>query len=863
MKLFCLTGVATLACALHLHATELTWDANTTTTGAQDGANVWNTITNTWWNGSANVIWNSATPDSAIFGANNAAGATVTVPASTTNTVGNISFSPPASGNYIIAAGSTTTSKLNLSGNPTITVSNGLNSAINVVLSGTTFTKAGGGTLTNNPGAPNLTSGTTYVTGGTLVIGGAANNRLIVPGDLIVTNGSTAVLGSVSNIASTCTLSLYQGSAFNTVSGASQTLGGVILDGNSAMTEAGSETLTVSGNFDARSGAVNSASGKMDAGTFTKSTSGTVTFQPKGSAASTGGLTNTILNAGTLVFDYTQNSSKLNDASGTLTVNGGTLIITNGTSHNEVFFSLTLTNGVITNATGAVTLSPTNFIDVRKGEIDAVLAGGGVLAKTTPDTVVLGAANTYSGGTLVSAGVLQVGNGGAAGALGSGPVTNNSAIIFNLGSGTATIGGAISGSGSVTQIGSGTAALTGANTYQGTTTISNGIISINGTSTLGDGTGAVNLSGGTLNTSATRSVSANPVPNAINLTASSAITTTSTSSTVDLNFTNNSINTTAGTLTLSNSAASGTGQFEPRFSGGGFTFSQPIVVANGNFGTTRLSSFNTNGTTQTFNGVISGSGGFRRSIGSGNGGVTIFNATNTYSGGTAINAGTLLVNGAIGSGSVTITSGGVLGGNGAVNGPVTVQSGGTLSAGNGIGILAISNSLTFQAGSTNLAELNKSTPTNDLVCGLTAVTYAGTLVVTNLSGTLALNDSFKIFDAASYTGSFSATNLPTLGAGLAWDTTGLATNGTIKVVSAVVSQPQIGTVSLSGTNIVLTGSGGTVGANYYVLTSTNLALPLTNWTFIATNQFITGGNFTLTNPVDPTAPSSFYILQVP
>ncbi|HXJ76872.1 MAG TPA: hypothetical protein VNM37_28700, partial [Candidatus Dormibacteraeota bacterium] len=160
-------------------------------------------------------------------------------------------------------------------------------------------------------------------------------------------------------------------------------------------------------------------------------------------------------------------------------------------------------------------------------------------------------------------------------------------------------------------------------------------------------------------------------------------------------------------------------------------------------------------------------------------------------------------------------------------------------------------------------ELNKATPTNDLVRGITTLTYAGTLVVTNLAGTLAANNTFKIFDAVTYTGSFNTTNLPPLGGGLVWDTAGLTNNGTIKVLSTGSSQPQIGTVFLSGTNFIFSGTGGTAGSNYWVLTSTNVALPLVSWTAVATNQFVAGGNFNVTNGIKPGVPNLFYILKVP
>src|SRR5205823_2666571 len=115
-----------------------------------------------------------------------------------------------------------------------------------------------------------------------------------------------------------------------------------------------------------------------------------------------------------------------------------------------------------------------------------------------------------------------------------------------------------------------------------------------------------------------------PVANPIDLTADSAITTTSTAATVDLNFTGNTIGGSAGTLTFRNDAASGTGVFQPRFSGSGFDFTRPIAITNGSFGTTKLMSFNTTGI-QTFSGIISGTGSFNRG---GTGGDTVFTANN-------------------------------------------------------------------------------------------------------------------------------------------------------------------------------------------------------------------------------------------
>jgi fibronectin-binding autotransporter adhesin len=102
-------------------------------------------------------------------------------------------------------------------------------------------------------------------------------------------------------------------------------------------------------------------------------------------------------------------------------------------------------------------------------------ANQGVVDHEGTGTLVLTGNNTYGSGTIISAGPLQVGNGGATGTIGSGPVTDNFQLILDR-SGTLTIPGVISGAGSVAQLGSGTTILGSSNTYLGATTVSNGTL---------------------------------------------------------------------------------------------------------------------------------------------------------------------------------------------------------------------------------------------------------------------------------------------------------------------------------------------------------------------------------------------------
>jgi uncharacterized repeat protein (TIGR03803 family) len=83
-------------------------------------------------------------------------------------------------------------------------------------------------------------------------------------------------------------------------------------------------------------------------------------------------------------------------------------------------------------------------------------------------------------------------------------------------------------------------------------------------------------------------------------------------------------------------------------------------------------------------------------------------------------------------------------------------------------------------------------------------------------------------------------------------------------VSPAAQPPGIAGISLSGTNLVLNGTGGLSGRTYFVLMGTNLTEPLNQWAPVATNVAGADGNFsiTATNAVNAIAPQRFYILQL-
>ena len=186
---------------------------------------------------------------------------------------------------------------------------------------------------------------------------------------------------------------------------------------------------------------------------------------------------------------------------------------------------------------------------------------------------------------------------------------------------------------------------------------------------------------------------------------------------------------------------------------------------------------------QTLSGVISGTGSL---VVSGSG-TLMLDGANTCTGATTINAGTL-------------------GGNGIINGPVTNAAGGTLQPGLGIGdtsTLTVSNNVVL-AG-TNYFSLNRTNAQNSSrLFASGTVSLGGTLRATNTGDALQAGDSFALFNAAAFNGNFSATNLPALGAGLAWTNT-IGQNGTLSVFSTL--PPTIAVVTnLPATQIFATSA---------------------------------------------------------
>jgi autotransporter-associated beta strand protein len=262
--------------------------------------------------------------------------------------------------------------------------------------------------------------------------------------------------------------------------------------------------------------------------------------------------------------------------------------------------------------------------------------------------------------------------------------------------------------------------------------------------------------------------------------------------------------------------------------------------------------------------------------------LTLTNAC-TYTGPTFIEGGTLVIYASAGtysirgSGSIYVGAGAVLDtseystlgwyfdnkqmfwGNGSVKGNVTIGAPVILAPGsNAIGTLTFSNALTLASGCTNIFKISPAPLTNDSVTVYGSLTNGGTLIVTNIGGApLAANDTFNLFSAASFNGTFSSVQLPSLPVGLIWNTNSLNRAGTVSV--ALNTAPVIGAISISGNSLGLSGTGGVGNANFILLGATNLAASI--WTPLLTNQFDSGGNFNFTNGLG-TNEQNYYRLQL-
>jgi len=460
------------------------------------------------------------------------------------NLTGNNSFT----GTTTVGAGTLTlnnaaASNLTIRGDITVNGGNLTLSAANQIADASNVTLSSG---TVDFGAQAETVNSFTMTGGTLRRAGATLTLLAASS---FTGGNVNLTSATASRITTGGLLTLGNVTFDISSGSTSSFdqlrlgGNVVLNANSNMTftnsGGGRGQLGLNGatrSFDIGSGAnmLVNWSIASNTGNLTKEGAGTLTLNATNSYAAT------TLNNGTIVLGHATDTLS---NSGAVTINGGALSIG---GNSDTVGAVTLADGNITGTTGLLTGSS---YALQSGTATAILAGVGSANKTTSGTVTLSGANTYSGGTTLTLGQINLNHATAPGSgtltilsgtldntsagaitlsnnnaqswngnfeflgskdlnLGTGAVAMNATRTVTVTAGNLTVGGVISGSPfGLTKAGVGTLVLTGANTYSGATTVNAGTLSIStvangGTASgLGNSSNAVGnlvLSGGTL-----------------------------------------------------------------------------------------------------------------------------------------------------------------------------------------------------------------------------------------------------------------------------------------------------------------------------------------------------------------------------
>lgn len=273
-------------------------------------------------------------------------------------------------------------------------------------------------------------------------------------------------------------------------------------------------TVTVDGTGSRWTNSAELTVGYIGRGTLNIINGGVVT-DTIGAIGSNGGSTGTVMVDG--AGSTWTNSSTLtvgNSGNGTLTIsNNGTVsavsakVAVNSGSQGVINIgaaaaapaaapgTLTLTGAapaLTLGATGALVFNHTN----GSYQFAPGITGAGKV-NVYSGTTILTANSTYTGGTTIAAGTLQLGNGGTTGAI-VGNVTDNGTLAFNR-SNTMTFAGAISGTGVVNQIGTGTTILTStSNSYSGATNVNTGVLQAGTTNTFSPNSAVTVASAGTL-----------------------------------------------------------------------------------------------------------------------------------------------------------------------------------------------------------------------------------------------------------------------------------------------------------------------------------------------------------------------------
>ncbi|HKQ45877.1 MAG TPA: autotransporter domain-containing protein [Rhizomicrobium sp.] len=218
-----------------------------------------------------------------------------------------------------------------------------------------------------------------------------------------------------------------------------------------------------------------------------------------------------------------------------------------------------------------------------------------------------------------------------------------------------------------------------------------------------------------------------------------------------------------------------------------------------------------------FDGIISGSGTVTTS---GFGTLTL-SSTSTYTGATTVSAGTLSVTGAIASSSVSVANGATLSGTGQV-GTTTIASGGTLAPGNSIGTLAVNGNLTLAPGAIYSAEVSPTVADRTMVGG-TASISGSTFTAAFASGSYTVGQRYTVLSATgSLTGTFASVTAAApsyVRPRISYDANNVYLNLDPNALTPLLSNPTGNQNSVASAIDVAVAAGGTPPAGFTVLYS--------------------------------------------
>lgn len=526
---------------------------------------------------------------------------------------------------------------------------------------------------------------------------------------------------------------------------------------------------------------------------------------------------------------------------------------------------------------GDVSLGTGNLtIRGGSGNYAGVISGAGALIKQTAGTQILAGPNSYAGGTVISnsavqllnssgsglgsgpvligaGGTLQIGNGAADGYVSAAFLTNNGTLSLYP-AGSVTLTNVLVGAGNLVKvIGNGTTLyVTNANYHTGGSAVQQGLLQISHPNALGTGTIIV---GNATATDTELALSGNiTLTNAITLSGKTGALVPSPvglNNVLDVVTGEPGTNHVTGPITITGSTCWSVGSDAGK------------LVVSGNFINSQagaLCQFFLRGSAEGVWGSVlkDASAALRLTLDKNDPGTWTLTATNTFTGRTVLNAGKLVVNGALAGSSNVVVLAATLAGTGFISGAVTNSGTIDLSGDGMLAPLTISNALFLDFGTTTAFDV--STNGNDSIRGLTTVVYDGTLKVV-LPGSLTGNAIFKLFDATNYLGSFAGYELPDIFP-MTWDTTQLPVDGTLRATGGPSVTPAITGISNGGANGLFLSGTGTLVAPYTILASTNVALPLVDWVNLGGGTF-SNGLFLFNDRSATNYAQRFYLLATP